>query len=58
MSGVQVELANDGKVDLVTVNGTQATDQIAATNAPGGVAVNGLAAAVTRGRRRRRPGRR
>ena len=47
MTGVQVEQANDGQADLVTVNGTQTTDQITATNAPGGLAVSGLAAAVT-----------
>jgi Ca2+-binding RTX toxin-like protein len=47
VGGVQVELANDGQADLVTVNGTQTPDQITAAHAPGGVAVNGLAAAVT-----------
>ena len=47
VTGVQVELASDDQADMVTVNGTQTTDQITATNAPGGLAVNGLAAAVS-----------
>ena len=47
VTGVRVEPSDDGQTDLVTVNGSQTTDQIVATGAPGGVAVNGLAAAVT-----------
>jgi Ca2+-binding RTX toxin-like protein len=47
VGGLQVELASDGQADQVTVNGTQTTDQITASNAPGGVAVSGLAAVVT-----------
>jgi hypothetical protein len=47
VTDVRVEPADDGQTDLVTVNGSPTTDQIVATGAPGGVAVNGLAAAVT-----------
>ena len=47
VTGVQVEPADDGHADMVTIHGSQTTDQIAATNAPGGVSVSGLAAAVT-----------
>ena len=47
VGGVQVDLAGDGQADLVTVNGTQTTDQITATNGPSGLAVDGLVAAVT-----------